>query len=64
MHSRNLKVTDLTGTDHPFFPPLDDREKWPSVTMNYSAIKNAFNEDDADMAAVLGGNAVRILNLT
>lgn len=32
--------------------------------MNYSAIKNAFNEDDADMAAVLGVNAVRILNLT
>lgn len=64
MPSKKFKLTNLTGTDHPFFPPLDDREKWPSVTMNYSAIKDAFNEDGADMAAVLGGNAVRILNLT
>lgn len=67
------------GTDHPFFPPLEGAEdeeeekgasegegekQWPSVTTNYAAIKNAFPGDQANVDAVLGGNAVRILRLT
>lgn len=35
---------------------------WPSVATNYEAIEDAFDAD-ADVAAVLGGNAARILNL-
>lgn len=69
----------LFGTDHPFFPPLEGAEdeeeekgasegegekQWPSVTTNYAAIKNAFPGDQANVDAVLGGNAVRILRLT
>ncbi|KAL2221760.1 hypothetical protein M432DRAFT_193264 [Thermoascus aurantiacus ATCC 26904] len=53
----------LFGTDHPFFPPLDGKEdgQWLSVTTNYKAINSSFN--DEEVAAVLGGNAVRILDL-
>ncbi|KAF9893253.1 hypothetical protein FE257_011683 [Aspergillus nanangensis] len=55
----------LFGTDHPFFPPLDGKEgnEWPSVTTNYKAINDAFDTEDASVAAVLGGNAARILDL-
>lgn len=60
-----LCITDLTGTDHPFFPPLDGKEgeEWPSVTTNYQAIETAFDGDNENVAAVLGGNAARILDL-
>ncbi|KAF3908574.1 hypothetical protein ABW21_db0208577 [Orbilia brochopaga] len=66
----------MFGTDHPFFPPLEDEdaqgesvdgkkpEKWLSVTTNYKAIHDAFGEDKAQAEAVLGGNAVRLLRLT
>ncbi|KAL7274303.1 hypothetical protein RUND412_002796 [Rhizina undulata] len=61
----------LFGTDHPFFPPLEVSEaeaeaetKWLSVTTNYKAIKSAFTGDAAGADGVLGGNAVRILNLS
>ncbi|KAJ5893457.1 2-amino-3-carboxymuconate-6-semialdehyde decarboxylase [Penicillium taxi] len=54
----------MFGTDHPFFPPLsDDETEWPSVTTNYKAIADSFDGDQVSAAAVLGGNAVRILNL-
>ncbi|KAE8148966.1 hypothetical protein BDV25DRAFT_157230, partial [Aspergillus avenaceus] len=54
----------LFGTDHPFFPPLGDKEEeWPSVTTNYKAIHAAFDKDDDTVAEVLGGNAARILDL-
>ncbi|KAJ5973467.1 hypothetical protein N7481_010677 [Penicillium waksmanii] len=54
----------LFGTDHPFFPPLgDENEKWLSVTTNYTAIDDTLKEDPASVTAVLGGNAVRILDL-
>lgn len=54
----------MFGTDHPFFPPLDEREKeWLSVTTNYNAIEENFGGDKEAVAAVLGGNAARILNL-
>lgn len=52
------------GTDHPFFPPLEENvEEWHSVTANYSAIEKAFGDDVGKAQDVLGGNAVRILNL-
>lgn len=54
----------MTGTDHPFFPPLDEEEtEWLSVKTNYTAIKEAFGGDAEAAEAVLGGNAVRILKL-
>ncbi|BDD55911.1 hypothetical protein MPDQ_003289 [Monascus purpureus] len=55
----------LFGTDHPFFPPLDGKEDedWPSVTTNYKAINASFGDDAESVAAVLGGNAARILDL-
>ncbi|KAK1141674.1 hypothetical protein N8T08_008772 [Aspergillus melleus] len=55
----------LFGTDHPFFPPLDSKEgqQWPSVTTNYKAINATFDKDADKVAAVLGGNAARVLNL-
>ena len=54
----------LFGTDHPFFPPLDeDAEEWLSVKTNVSAIEKAFGEDDQAIAAVLGGNAIALLQL-
>jgi len=54
----------LFGTDHPFFPPLEeDATKWESVRTNYSAIAAAFPGDDKSAQEVLGGNAVRILRL-
>jgi len=54
----------MFGTDHPFFPPLEDGEQeWLSVKLNEEAISKVF-EGDADMAtAVMGGNAVKILKL-
>lgn len=54
----------VLGTDHPFFPPLDDKEgEWPSVTTNYKAIHATFDKDGGAAGAVLGGNAARILDL-
>ncbi|KAL1855975.1 hypothetical protein Plec18170_003842 [Paecilomyces lecythidis] len=55
----------LFGTDHPFFPPLDGKEEepWLSVTTNYKAINTTLADDTDSIKAVLGGNAVRILDL-
>jgi len=54
----------LFGTDHPFFPPLEeDAKEWHSVNANYGAIAKAFAEDDSRAQDVLGGNAIRILRL-
>jgi hypothetical protein len=53
-----------TGTDHPFFPPLEGESKqWLSVKTNYQAIANAFGEDKEKADGVLGGNAIRVLRL-
>jgi aminocarboxymuconate-semialdehyde decarboxylase len=53
----------MFGTDHPFFPPLEEGEKeWLSVRTNEKAIKGTF-EDDETVRAVMGGNAVRVLKL-
>ncbi|KAF1948444.1 uracil-5-carboxylate decarboxylase [Byssothecium circinans] len=54
----------LFGTDHPFFPPLEeDAKEWHSVNANYTAISKAFEGNDEAAKAVLGGNAMRILRL-
>jgi aminocarboxymuconate-semialdehyde decarboxylase len=54
----------LFGTDHPFFPPLDEGEKeWLSVKMNSQAVKSVFADDSKSAAAIMGGNAARILRL-
>ncbi|KAF7731787.1 hypothetical protein EC973_008302 [Apophysomyces ossiformis] len=70
-HSSAIKATAdfadpsnmMFGTDHPFFPPLDGgSERWKSVDMNLSAIaETGFSE--ALQESILGGNALRILNL-
>lgn len=55
----------MFGTDHPFFPPLEDgAEKWASVETNYAAIKGALKSTDEGTKGALGGNAVRVLNLS
>jgi len=54
----------LFGTDHPFFPPLEEETKeWHSVNANYAAISKTFATEDGKAKDVLGGNAVRILRL-
>jgi len=62
----------LWGTDHPFFPPLEEDnngdtlggEEWLSVKMNVQAAQKAFAEDSAGAEGVLGTNAARILGLS
>ena len=52
------------GTDHPFFPPLEEQAtEWASVNTNYQAIRAAFGDDEKSIHDVLGNNAVTILNL-
>lgn len=53
----------MFGTDHPFFPPLKDEEKWASVGSNLKAIEGVLGEDEEGKRKVLGGNAVRVLGL-
>lgn len=54
----------LTGTDHPFFPPLNEGEtEWLSVGLNSQAVQSAFGNDPETAAAIMGGNAMRILGL-
>lgn len=64
-HQRTLPTDDtLPGTDHPFFPPLDNSEtEWQSVTQNSSAVKSAFGNDASAADAVMGSNAMRVLKL-
>jgi predicted TIM-barrel fold metal-dependent hydrolase len=56
----------MFGTDHPFFPPLEEGEtEWLSVRTNEKAVKGTFGDDGEEtVEAVMGGNAVRVLNLT
>lgn len=54
----------LFGTDHPFFPPLEEgAEEWMSVGTNVDAVKEAFGDDEQGVAKVLGGNAIKLLGL-
>jgi predicted TIM-barrel fold metal-dependent hydrolase len=53
----------IIGTDHPFFPPLDTKEKkWASVEDNLLAISEGFIDTD-EMDDILGNNAYEILRL-
>lgn len=55
----------MFGTDHPFFPPLEDEQKeWLSVRTNEKAVASTFSGDSDSGQAVMGGNAVRVLNLS
>ena len=54
----------LFGTDHPFFPPLEEgKEEWMSVETNVQAVKEALGDDNQGVAKVLGGNAIELLEL-
>ncbi|OAA66021.1 uracil-5-carboxylate decarboxylase [Niveomyces insectorum RCEF 264] len=57
----------LFGTDHPFFPPVedgaDDDGVWDSVTLNTEAVAQVLGTGTEAAAAVMGGNAVRVLGL-
>lgn len=54
----------LFGTDHPFFPPLDEGNgEWVSVKTNFDAIEKALDADGRSVEGVLGGNAVRLFDL-
>ena len=53
----------LFGTDHPFFPPLSEMEKWKSVVENLEAIDGVSGWDEADKDAVRGGNALALFTL-
>ncbi|KAI9808088.1 MAG: hypothetical protein M1827_007508 [Pycnora praestabilis] len=54
----------MFGTDHPFFPPLGEGEtEWESVKTNYEAVELGFGENKQAVNGILGGNAVRVLNL-
>jgi aminocarboxymuconate-semialdehyde decarboxylase len=54
----------LFGTDHPFFPPLEEGgTEWLSVKTNYEAIRAGFGEGTEAANAILGGNAIQILHL-
>jgi predicted TIM-barrel fold metal-dependent hydrolase len=53
----------LFGTDHPFFPPLEETGKWRSVVENLDAIDGVeeWNKDDKD--GVKGRNALTLFGL-
>ena len=54
----------LFGTDHPFFPPLEDGvEEWVSVETNVEAVTEAFGPDEEGAKAVLGKTAIELLRL-
>ena len=53
----------LFGTDHPFFPPLSQSDKWRSVEENLKAIDGVDGWGDAAKDGVKGLNALRIFNL-
>jgi hypothetical protein len=53
----------LFGTDHPFFPPLGETEKWRSVVENLEAIEEIGIWTEEDKAGVRGWNALRLFEL-
>lgn len=52
------------GTDHPFFPPLSETEKWRSVVENLEAIDAVQDWNETDKDGVKGGNALDLFNLS
>jgi aminocarboxymuconate-semialdehyde decarboxylase len=53
----------LFGTDHPFFPPLNNSEKWKSVVENLDAINGVQGWAQYEKDGVRGGNALSLFNL-
>ncbi|KAI9508112.1 amidohydrolase 2 [Russula earlei] len=53
----------LFGTDHPFFPPLGETEKWPSVVENLEAIEEVERWSEEDKAGVRARNALTLFGL-
>lgn len=55
----------MFGTDHPFFPPIegDDQGPWDSSRLNAQAVQKAVGNGTSEAAAIMGLNAVRVLNL-
>lgn len=54
----------LFGTDHPFFPPLSEAERWKSVMENLEAIDGVSGWDEAEKQGVRGGNALTLFELS
>jgi len=53
----------LFGTDHPFFPPLRNSEKWKSVVENLHAIDGVQGWTQTEKDGARGGNALSLFNL-
>ena len=54
----------MFGTDHPFFPPLNDKHgKWLSVESNREAIDGVSDQDQEAAKKILGQNAIKVLGL-
>ncbi|KAM3468449.1 hypothetical protein MY5147_007921 [Beauveria neobassiana] len=55
----------MFGTDHPFFPPIqgDEQGPWDSSRLNAQAVNKAVGQGSGAAAAIMGLNAVRVLNL-
>lgn len=51
------------GTDHPFFPPLAETDKWKSVVENLEAIDGVDGWSDVEKNGVRGGNALSLFGL-
>jgi hypothetical protein len=53
-----------TGTDHPFFPPLENEgSRWKSVDENLDAIAGVAGWGDAEKSKVMGTNAVELFGI-
>jgi aminocarboxymuconate-semialdehyde decarboxylase len=53
----------LFGTDHPFFPPLAEVDKWRSVVENLEAIASVEGWSEEAKEGVRGGNALELFEL-
>lgn len=53
----------LFGTDHPFFPPLNETDKWKSVMENLEAIDGVHGWTEEDKEGVRGLNALELFDL-
>ncbi|KAI0089120.1 amidohydrolase 2 [Irpex rosettiformis] len=53
----------LFGTDHPFFPPLSETEKWKSVVENLEAIDGVNGWAETEKEGVRGDNALKLFGL-
>jgi len=53
----------MFGTDHPFFPPLGNSDKWKSVVENLDAIDRVQGWTQNERDGVKGGNALSLFDL-